>query len=245
VSGQTQNHRGPPGFWRRLQGRFLRYSLTRPLAARPRLLGSILVGLAAAILLRGDWRAATRVLVAWNCGALLYLALSGAIMFIEDHEALTRRASTQDEGRFVILGVAVLATMASIGAIVVELASVKTMEGFDKGMHVGLAALTILTAWTFIHLMFALHYAHEFANERGRRGADAEKSGGLQFPGTTTPDYADFVYFSFVIGVACQTADVSISSQMMRRIALVHGVAAFFFNTTILALTINIAAGLI
>lgn len=233
------------GFWRRLQFHFLHYRATRPLAARPRLLGAILVGLALAFLLPGDWRVATRVLVAWNGGALLYLVLSGGIMFLEDHEALTRRAATQDEGRFVILALAVLATMASIGAIVAELASVKTMEGFGKGLHIGLASLTIMTAWTFIHMMFAFHYAHEFANEFGRDRTDSEKSGGLSFPGTELPDYADFLYFSFVIGVACQTADVNVCSQMMRRIVLVHGVVAFFFNTTILALTINIAAGLI
>jgi uncharacterized membrane protein len=106
--------------------------------------------------------------------------------------------------------------------------------------------MTIATGWTFIHLTFALHYAHEYASEHRRRPElDDKIRGGLQFPDTTTPDYSDFLYFSFIIGVACQTADVALSSPMMRRIALAHGVVAFFYNTIIVALTINIAAGLI
>ncbi|MGO9133002.1 MAG: DUF1345 domain-containing protein [Methylovirgula sp.] len=106
--------------------------------------------------------------------------------------------------------------------------------------------MTIVSAWALIHVMFALHYAHEFVLERAARGAKPAKGrGGLIFPGTETPDYVDFVYFSYIIGVACQTADVEISSAEMRRIALLHGVLAFFFNSAVLALTINIAAGLI
>ena len=131
--------------------------------------------------------------------------------------------------------------MASIGAIVVELASVKTMEGFDKGMHVGLAALTILTAWTFIHLIFTLHYAHAFY-QHGDHGKDR---GGLIFPGETEPDYWDFLHFALIIGVASQTADVQIADRGIRRLSTVHSLTAFVFNTVILALAVNLAVGLV
>jgi uncharacterized membrane protein len=118
--------------------------------------------------------------------------------------------------------------------------------GDVKGLNIGLAAATIVGAWFFIHLTYAFHYAHEFFDEYfAEPGRSAAERGGLAFPGTEHPDYYDFLYFSYVIGVACQTADVNISSQAMRRVALVHCVLAFFFNSAVLALTINIAAGLI
>jgi uncharacterized membrane protein len=103
-----------------------------------------------------------------------------------------------------------------------------------------------VSAWVFIHLTFALHYAHDYFDELATElGKPLVERGGLRFPGTETPDYYDFLYFSYVIGVACQTADVDITSSLMRRTALVHCVLAFFFNSAVLALTINIAAGLI
>jgi uncharacterized membrane protein len=116
----------------------------------------------------------------------------------------------------------------------------KNMQGGLKYAHIALAALTIVSSWAFTHLMFALHYAHDYYVARAKG-----LPGGLDFPGESAPDYGDFVYFSFVIGTSGQTADVSFTSKSMRRIGLVHCVLAFAFNTTVLALTINIAAGLI
>jgi uncharacterized membrane protein len=107
-------------------------------------------------------------------------------------------------------------------------------------LHIALAVLTVLTSWVFTQFMFATHYAHEYYSALSR-GLEP----GLQFPGTNVPDYLDFVYFACVIGTSGQTADVSISSKPMRRVGLIHCVLAFFFNTTLIALTINIAASLI
>lgn len=237
---------------RRIQAWLLGRRLVRPLVARPRLLASLLSGLVIWALAPAAWPPETRALIGWNGGVLLYLLLAGLMMLRDDHEALTRRAVTQDEGRFAILALAVLATGASVVAIVMELGNAKQAQGYAKALPLSLAVVTILTAWFFIHLMFALHYAHDFARERRLQDHAGDGSahqphvgGGLEFPGTKTPDYADFLYFSYVIGVACQTADVEISSPSLRQTALVHGIVAFFFNTTILALTINIAAGLI
>lgn len=234
------------GFLQRLQRAALRWRSTRFVAVRPRLLFSILAATALFFCLPDAWRLTTRLLTVWNSGAVLYMALTVAMMIRDDHDRMRERARTQDEGRFVILAVAVLATLASLVAIVLQLAATKNASGEAKAVHVSLAALTIVTSWTFIHLMFALHYAHEYVSEwRRRTDRPDEIRGGLRFADTKRPVYTDFLYFSYVIGVASQTADVVICSRMMRTIALVHGVVAFFFNTTIVALTINIAAGLI
>jgi len=138
-----------------------------------------------------------------------------------------------------VLSLTVLAALASLAAIVLELTGLKGYAQGTQGAHIALACLTILCSWFVVHTAFALHYAHEFYNE-SRPDGHAE----LQFPGTSDPDYIDFMYFSFVIGTTAQTSDVNISSRVMRRLALVHGVISFFFNTTLLALFVNVAAGL-
>jgi uncharacterized membrane protein len=151
-----------------------------------------------------------------------------------------------DESRFAVLALAIVAAVASLGAILAELAAVKDAQGDLKLLHLGLAAATIVSAWIFIHLIFAQHYAHEFFVEReSERELPEDARGGLRFPATRHPLYVDFLYHSFVIGCASQTADVETTSAPMRVITLIHGVISFFFNTTLLALTINIASGLV
>lgn len=214
--------------------------------ARPRLFISMACGILAGFLLPDVWRVNTRLLIGWNVAAFLYLVLTGLMIAAASRADMERRADEQDEGRFAILILSILAAAAAFGAIVAQLGSLKDAKGLVKDLHIVLAAATIVSAWALIHLMFALHYAHEFVSERAATGPGSGKArGGLIFPGTQAPDYLDFLYFSYVIGVACQTADVEISSPDMRRIALVHCVLAFFFNSAVLALTINIAAGLI
>ena len=242
----TSHGRERGTYLRRLHARILRNRVLRAFAMRPRLVMSGLGGLLIGLCLPTDWRLITRELMAWNGGVIFYIALTASMIIRDDHAKLRQRAQTQDEGRFVILTFAIFAAIASVGAIVAQLAATKDMAGMFKALHIALAASTIVTGWTFIHLTFALHYAHEYAGERRRRESLPEKlRGGLDFPDTTTPSYADFVYFSFIIGVATQTAEVAVCSPLMRRIALLHGVMSFFFNTIIVALTINIAAGLI
>ena len=122
----------------------------------------------------------------------------------------------------------------------IELGAVKDMTGWNKGAHIALTGLTIVSAWTFIHLLYALHYAHEFY-----RGA---KPKGLQFPSGEThenADYWDFVYFSFVIGMTAQVSDVGITDKTIRRTATVHGIISFVYNTALVALMVNIAASAI
>ena len=212
----------------------------------PRLFAGMAVSLLTGVLLPDSFRLGTRLLIAWNAGTWLYFIASGIMIARATPQSVRWRARMSDEGRFFILVLTSLAAIASIAAIIAQLAAVKDLSGTIKGLHIALAAATIVSAWFFIHLTYAIHYAHEYFDEYfAEPGRPAAERGGLAFPGTEHPDYYDFLYFSYVIGVACQTADVDISSPAMRRVALVHCVLAFFFNSAVLALTINIAAGLI
>lgn len=208
---------------------------------RPRLFSSLAIGILTAVFLPHSIASqeVTRLIIGWNVGACLYLALAAHMMFWSSHESMRRRARLHDEGRIVVLGLVVLAALATIGAIVAELSVVKDLHGSLRYAHIGLAALTLATSWFFTHVMFALHYAHDYYVALAR-----SLPGGLEFPGEDLPDYSDFLYFSCIIGTSGQTADVSFTSRPMRRTGLLHCVLAFFFNTTLIALTINIASGL-
>lgn len=214
----------------------------RPIVARPRLLCGALSGVATLVILPSSLalHAITRLLIGWNVGVGLYLLLAAHLMFWSTHERMRSRALQQDEGRLLVLALVVTSALMSLGAIVAELAVVRELHGVLRTGHIALAVLTIVFTWAFTQVMFALHYAHDYyaCELRGRPG-------GLLFPGGQAPDYGDFLYFSCVIGTSGQTADVNIASRAMRRTALVHCVLAFFFNTTLLALTINIASGLL
>jgi len=220
---------------------FSRPFAVRLLLARPRLFSSITIGIATALLLPDSVAqlAVTRAIIGWNVGAILYLLLAMKMMFWSTHERMRTRALQHDEGSTVVLLLVITAAMMCIGAIVAELAVVKDLKGSLRYAHIALAALTIASSWAFTQTMFALHYAHDYYV-----CAIHGEHGGLDFPGGHPPDYGDFLYFASVIGTSGQTADVSFSSRKMRRTGTVHCVLAFFFNTTLVALTINIASGL-
>jgi uncharacterized membrane protein len=181
----------------------------------------------------------SRWLVAWNLGAWLYVALAAGMMIRSSQDHMRQRAQLQDDGKYAILGLTVIAGIASLVAIAFELAVVKDLHGWARGAHVALAGLTVLSSWSFIQVMFTLHYAHDYylAACHGHKP-------GLSFPDDPDPDYGDFFYFAAVIGTSGQTADVSFVTKPMRRIGSVHCILAYLFNTTVLALLINIGASL-
>jgi uncharacterized membrane protein len=155
-------------------------------------------------------------------------------------ETIRLRSLDQDEGRKTVLLLVVITVLASLIAIVDELSVVKNLSGQVRLGHIALTALTVVTSWFFTHLMFAVHYAHDYYLNLSRN-----EPAGLVFPGENAPDYGDFLYFAGVIGTSGQTADVSLTSRPMRRTGLIHCVLSFFFNTAVLALTINLAASLL
>jgi uncharacterized membrane protein len=217
----------------------------RIIQARPRLFICIAIGIVVALIQPHDWRLATRLLVAWNGAIILYLILGARMMMQADKLSIRRRAQLTDDGKYAFLALSIIAAIASFAAIVLELTGVKDLAGSDKAAPIALVVITIVSSWFFVHLTFTLHYAHEFFADELRTPDPTDVRGGLIFPGTKDPHYVDFLYFSYIIGVASQTADVATSSKTMRALALVHGIVSFFFNTTILALTINIAASLL
>jgi uncharacterized membrane protein len=181
----------------------------------------------------------SRWLIAWNVGAWLYVVLAAAMMIRSSQGHMRHRAQLQDDGKYAILGLTVIAAIASLVAIAFEVSVVKELHGWQRGAHIGLAGLTVLSSWSFIQIMFTLHYAHDYY-----LAACHGSKPGLSFPDDPDPDYGDFFYFAAVIGTSGQTADVSFVTKPMRRIGSLHCILAYLFNTTVLALLINIGASL-
>jgi uncharacterized membrane protein len=206
--------------------------LSRPLRflrVRIRLIASIAVGLVTLLLLPQQLRWTTRALIAWDVTAALYLITALAVMTRASISHIRGHAIVADDGRFAILILTAGAALASLLAIVVEIGA--SSRGAQQ---ITLAIVTIALSWTMVHTSFALHYAHDYYRPK--------PPGGLKFPDENTPDYWDFVYFSFVIGMTAQVSDVAITDRTIRRTATAHGVISFAFNTALLALMVNIAA---
>jgi uncharacterized membrane protein len=201
--------------------------------------GTIVYLLLPGSLLAGNWQLPARMLVGWNSGLAVYLAMAAFAASRFDLKAVRNRAATADEGAWLILLLTVAASVASLAAVFAELGAAKDASLVDKALHLSLAALTIILSWTFIQTIFAFHYAHEFYGDRG-----SHKSG-LAFPECKQPEYWDFMYFSFVIGMTFQVSDVQVTSSHVRHTVLAHGVLSFFFNLAVLSLAINIGGSLI
>jgi uncharacterized membrane protein len=179
------------------------------------------------------WRMPTRLLIGWDAGVALYLALIFRLMARASIARIRQRAAVEDEGAIALLVLTTAAALASLAAVLAQL-------GHSPGPYqLALGMGTILLSWAFMHTIFALHYAHEFYGE----GRD-ERIGGLIFPGNEAPDYWDFVYYSLVVAMTAQVSDVQITSKTIRRLTTVHGAVSFFFNVTVLALTVNVVSNL-
>ncbi|MDJ1158644.1 DUF1345 domain-containing protein [Chelatococcus sp. SYSU_G07232] len=210
------------------------------LKARPRTLVALGVTVGLALALPASWTMASRLLVAWDAGAAVYLGLVAVLAVRSDIHAMRRRAAREDDGAAVVLLLTCLAAGASLGAIVLELSGLAAADAGGRAFRLALAVVTVLCSWFLLHTTFALHYAHEYYGE----GADGQR-GGLAFPrGQHEADYWDFLDFSFNLGAAAQTSDVVITSRAIRRVVLGHTILSFLFNTTMLALGINVAASL-
>jgi uncharacterized membrane protein len=157
-------------------------------------------------------------------------------------EKMRRHAQQEDAGRLVILSVITAAASISLFAIAFLLRHKTAAPNFII-FHVILSIVTIVGSWLLMHTIFTLHYAHLYYGDHQTNSECPAQ--GLDFPEDIEPDYWDFLYFSFVIGMTSQVSDVAVTSRTMRRLSLLHGVLSFFFNTSIVAMTINIIAGLI
>ncbi|WP_335951661.1 DUF1345 domain-containing protein [Acinetobacter beijerinckii] len=187
-----------------------------------------------------DWQWATCLQIGWNIAIWLYLFLTLKMMWHLDATHILQRAKQQDEGKWAILCVVLIAIVICFISIVVQLSHVPKDQATLKGILILLTIGTIFSTWLLLHTLFAIHYAHDYYLAKSRHA-----DGGLDFPKTEQPDYLDFIYFSYIIGTSAQTADVSINSSQLRHLNIFHCVLAFIFNTMILAVAINVAASLI
>ena len=211
----------------------------RLMLARRRLLASIVAGVVLFLVLPPHLRLVTRVLMAWDLTALIYVVFAFVMISRSTVETCHRRAALYDESDWVIVTLVVASAAASFAAIFAELAVVKTAAS-PPVVSSAVTGLTVVLSWAFTHMIFTLHYANLYYMPQ----KDGHP-GGLEFPVKHPPDYRDFVYYSFVIGCACQTADVNTVSHPMRRVTLIHGIISFAFNTAILALMVNVGASLL
>ena len=220
--------------------------LTRPWPVRvvvghPRTAISFVAGLLAYVLLPPAVGQAARAVLAWDIGALLLLVLAAVLFANEGSDAaMAEQAKRQEEGEWTMFSVALAGVAFSFVALTDELPNVKDLTATVRHLHVALVSATLALSWLVTHVMFALRYAHEYYTSTIGDTVDA----GLEFPGDDTPDYWDFLYFSLVLGMTFQVSDVQITSRKLRRLATLHGLLGFLFNTVIVALTVNIAASL-
>ena len=215
----------------------------RAMLKRHALTSGILTGIAVALagnLIPNPFAPLTRLLGAWDAGIVVYMVLLFWLLRNWTAEQLRAHADETDDGRHFVLAVSIAAVLISIAVIVFELNAAKT-AGEGQTWRVGFVLVTVALTWAFVHASFASHYAHEYFGPRDDGGVIR---GGLHFPGGEEPDFWDIVHFSYVIGVAAQTADIEITTKPLRRVVTVHGIVAFLINTVILAMTINFAAGL-
>jgi uncharacterized membrane protein len=206
---------------------------------RPRMIVALGIGIIGALAVPSHMRPMVRVLAGWDLAVWSYLVLIWLHMARADEHSVREFAQRDDENAGVVLFVICLATLASIAAIVLELASAKNLGAASTLAHYVLTGLTMFGAWFLIPTIFTLHYARLYYSSDPHETA-------LLFPDRKLqPNYWDFLYFSFTIAVASQTSDVVLRSRSIRRAALAQSILSFYFNVAVLGLCVNIAAGLL
>ena len=198
---------------------------------RPRLVTSAMIAITLFFVLLPTIPASRAILISFNVGAGLFLILMLVMMFRATLTTMHKRALIQDEGKWTVLILSLVVAAVVLVALSHELHAAK-----DKSLaEIALASSTILLSWLFVAVVFAQHYAHSFYLVPGQ----------LVFPGTEKPDYLDFTYFSVVLSMCCQTSDVAITSSPFRRVVMLHSIVSFFFNVIIIAITVNVVAGVL
>jgi len=206
---------------------------------RPQLTIGIAVGIALGALVPASIRPSARVLIGWDAAVWTYLVLIWLHMAFANEEAVRQNAQREDENAGIVLFLVCTATVASIVAIVLELGTTKDLGTASKVLHSLLTGLTLIGAWFLIPTIFTLHYARLFYGSEPAAPA-------LVFPDRDLkPNYWDFLYFSFTIACASQTADIGLRGRSARRAVLAQSILSFYFNVSVLGLCVNIAASMV
>jgi len=208
--------------------------------ARRRLLLALVAGVGAFLLLQGHVRLWSAAIAGWNADAVVILVLDWLTILTTPQRKIRQLAQQQDLSRFLVFLFVVFTASAALFAVGFLVSVKRSHTDPHIIIHLLLVLMTVIFSWTLVHTVYGLRYAHAFYGDSDEPGVNRH-AGGLIFPGDHPPDYFDFAYFSFVVGMTCQVSDVQITSRRMRRITLFHSVLSFGFNTIILALLINIA----
>jgi uncharacterized membrane protein len=185
-----------------------------------------------------SWPAAS--LITWVAFALAVIIMDWIIILNAHPKEIRKIAKLQDSSRTLIFLFVIFSSVISLAAILFLLKATKGQPAADVTGHILLALASVIASWWLVHTLFTMRYAHMFYDTDTDDGGSSDV-GGLQFPGDEKePDYLDFVYFSFVIGMTFQVSDVEISDKHIRRLAWLHGLISFAFNTSIIALSINV-----
>lgn len=206
---------------------------------RPRLIVALVVGIGVGLVLPSYWRLTSRLIIAWDAGIWLYLALITWVMANAHHLQVRQVALQEHRSRLAELTLLLLAAFASLAVITLELTKVKSLPPGEQLLHYLFTGITVFGSWCLIIVLFSLHYAHLFYK------AHFEPQP-LEFSDkTSNPDYWDFLYFASTIAVAAQTSDVLVKSKAMRKTVMAQSIISFIFNVAIVGLSINIVAGLL
>jgi uncharacterized membrane protein len=212
--------------------------------SRQRLVLGLVAGGAVFFASRGHVRSASAAIAGWNAFAVVVLALDWLTILTTPLRKMRELAQQQDLSRYLIFLFVVVTACAALFAVGFLVNVKKSPSGAYFVIHLLLTLSTVIFSWMLVHTVFGLRYAHTFYGDSDQPGVH-QHAGGLIFPGDRPPDYFDFAYFSFVVGMTCQVSDVQITSRRMRRLTLVHSILSFGFNSIILALLINIVSGLL
>ncbi|MDZ8067386.1 MAG: DUF1345 domain-containing protein [Nostoc sp. DedQUE08] len=221
----------------------MKLNLFKNFDSRPRLIIATGLAVLVSVILPHSLHLPTRILCAWNSGIDFFLAITWWKMIKANPEKIRRYAESEYEGHLAIFMLVIAAACASVLAIGFLLDK-KGLSIIQLTLHVVLSIMTIIGSWLLVHTMFAVQYAHSYYKYINHNHSE-EITRGLDFPHNDYPDYWEFLYYSFVVGMTSQVSDVQTTSPGMRRLTLLHGILSFFFNTTILAMSINIIASLI
>jgi uncharacterized membrane protein len=215
-----------------------------PRDARRRLVLGVVAGVVVFFAARGSLRLWSAAIAGWNAFAAMILALDWLIIWTTPQRKIRERAQQEDLSRLLIFIFVVVAACAALFAVGFLIRAHKDQSGGHFAVHLLLTLSTVISSWALLHTVYSLRYAHAYYGDSDEPGVH-QHAGGLLFPGDRPPNYFDFAYFSFVVGMTCQVSDVQITSRRMRRITLIHSILSFGFNTLILALLINTVSGLL
>lgn len=194
-----------------------------------------IAGIIAFLLLASTPSTLVRLTLSWIIASSLYLTLSFLMMHFSAKDNISNLVEKADDGALFILIITLIGSIASLVVIGMIMVDVKALMLSNVTQENSLVLLTYASSWLLIHTSFALHYAHAYYQDLAKTNTPP-----LIFPETTNPGYVDFMYYSLVLGMTCQTADINIASTRLRFLAMIQGITAFVFNTALLVLIINL-----